>query len=112
MTHEIASGHNLVHSRFIDLRDEPMRLLHPIKGYENMPLVSLEAAVEPISHFFNSIDQYGWISKQNCENPEDGLTQDESASIHLYTMEFHPGPSLYLLLNAMLRSKERENLPQ
>lgn len=112
MTHALVSGNNLAHSRFVDLCDEPMHHLTPIRGHVNMPLVSLEEAVKPISHLFDSIDQYVWTAKQNCENPEDGLTQDESASIQLYTMEFQPGPSLYLLFNNILRSKERESLSQ
>jgi len=110
MTHALVPGNNLAHSRFTDLCDEPMRFLSPIKGYENKPLVSLEEAVEPISYLFDSIEQYVWVSKKNCNNPKDGLTQDESASIFLYTMEFYGGPSLYRLLNSVLRSEERENI--
>ncbi len=94
----------------MNLRVEPMRVLSPIKGYENMPLVSLEQAIESISHLFDSIEQYVGISKENCKNPEDGLTQDESAPIYWYTMEFQRGPSLYRRLNAMLRSEERVKL--
>jgi hypothetical protein len=44
-----------------------------------MPLVPLEKAVEPISHLFDDINQYLWTAKKNCQNPEERLTQDESA---------------------------------
>lgn len=98
------------HARFNDLGDESLRHLSPIKGYENMPLVSLEEAVKPVAHFFNSLEEYVWIAKKNCENPPDDLTPDESASIFLYTMEFNPPPSLYNVLNKTLRDEERGQL--
>ncbi|CAF1549269.1 unnamed protein product, partial [Rotaria sordida] len=34
--------------RFADITGEPRRMLAPIQGYEKMPLVPLEEAVEPI----------------------------------------------------------------
>lgn len=110
MAHAKVSGNNMQHSRFNDLNDEPLKYLSPIKGFETMPLVSLEEAVQPVSNKFVSLEEYVWIAKKNCENPEDNLTQDESASIFLYTMEFNPGPSLYRVLNKTLRDEERGQL--
>lgn len=51
------------------------------------------------------------IAKMNSSEPEDGLSQDESASIHLYTMEWtvHDN-SLYAVLNRTLRSADRRAL--
>jgi hypothetical protein len=46
----------------------------------------------------------------NCQDPTDDLTQQESASIHLYTMQFDGGPSLYHSLNQFLRAENREQL--
>ncbi|CAF1452521.1 unnamed protein product [Adineta steineri] len=44
-------------------------------------------------------------------NPADKLTQDESASIHLYTMEWEEHDnSLYMKLNQTLRSVDRSKL--
>ena len=38
--------------RFTDIAGEPRRMLTPIKGYEKMPLVSLEeAVVKPLDPF-------------------------------------------------------------
>ncbi|CAF1294539.1 unnamed protein product [Didymodactylos carnosus] len=51
-----------------------------------------------------------WIAKQNCQNPQDGLSQNESASIHLYTMQFTLGESLYVVLNRTLRAENRDDL--
>ena len=102
------SGEN---SRFTDLCDEPVdRLLSPIKGYQDKPLVSLSVAIQPVSAFFNEIEDSVYIALHNSQNPADELTQQESASIHLYTMEFDGGPSLYHLLNQSLRAENREDL--
>ena len=45
--------------RFSDIVAEPRQMLLPIQGYEHMPLVSLEEAINPLStsvpykaHFF------------------------------------------------------------
>jgi hypothetical protein len=104
----ILSGQN---SRFTDLCDEPVdRLLSPIRGYEDKPLVSLAEAVKPISGFFDEIEDYVYVALHNCQNPPDELTQQESASIHLYTMQFHSGPSLYHSLNQSLRAENRDQL--
>ncbi|CAF1457163.1 unnamed protein product, partial [Rotaria sordida] len=47
----------------------------------------------------------------NCENPSDGLNQNESASICLYTMGWEPRQRcLYYVLNATLRNENRNKL--
>lgn len=98
-------------ARYTDVRDEPVtRMLAPIKGYQDAPLVTLEKAVEPISHFFDDILTHVWVAKENCREPEEGLTQDESASIHLYTMQFDGGSSFFDILNQTLRAENRQNL--
>ncbi|CAF4453351.1 unnamed protein product, partial [Rotaria magnacalcarata] len=98
-------------SRFTDLNGEPIdRLLSPIKGYHHKPLVSLAEAIEPVSGFFNEIKDNVYVAIHNCPNPAEELTTDESASIHLYTMQFDDGPSLYILLNESLRAENREQL--
>ncbi|CAF1165651.1 unnamed protein product [Adineta steineri] len=98
-------------SRFTDVDDEPMHnLLVPIKGYQDKPLVSLVEAIQPVSAFFNEIEDNVQVALHNSQNPADGLTQQESASVHLYTMEFGSGESLYTLLNRSLRAEKREDL--
>jgi hypothetical protein len=85
----IQSGEN---SRYTDLKDEPVdRLLSPIRGYEDQRLLPLTETIKPISGFFNDIQDYVFVALHNCQNPTDDLTQQESASIHLYTMHFHSG---------------------
>ncbi len=52
-----------------------------------------------------------YIVKQNCNNPEDNLTPDESASIMLYSMEWSSREkSFYFILNKSLRSENRQLL--
>ncbi|CAF1368256.1 unnamed protein product [Didymodactylos carnosus] len=102
---------NLAVSRYTDISGEPVdRLLSPIQGYQEVPVVSLEKATEPIAHLFSGIEASVWVAKENCRNPADGLTQDESASIHLYTMQFDGCASLYQMLNRTLRTEDRQNL--
>ncbi|CAF1090304.1 unnamed protein product [Adineta steineri] len=97
--------------RFADLGVLPKRMLAPIEGYENKPLVSLEDAVKPLVDIVPKIERNVRIVKQNCQEPEDGLTSDESASIMLYTYESMPQEdSLYVILNAALRSEQRQKL--
>ncbi|CAF0873897.1 unnamed protein product [Adineta steineri] len=97
--------------RFTDLGVLPKRMLAPIEGYENKPLVSLEDAVKPLVDIVPKIERNVFIVKQNCQEPEDSLTSDESASIMLYTYESMPREhSLYAILNAALRSEQRQKL--
>jgi len=97
--------------RFADIAAEPRKMLLPIEGYQNKPLVSIEKAVEPLHHLLPGIQNKVWIAKENCETPANGLSTDESASIYLYSMEWEPQEQcLYFVLNATLRHKNRQNL--
>ncbi|CAF3606844.1 unnamed protein product [Rotaria sp. Silwood1] len=91
--------------RFLDVVYEPQKFLSPVKNYEKVPLASLEEAVKPIEHLIDNVQADVWIAKRNSKNPQDGLSQDESAAIYLYSME-----SLYCELNRALRDKNRERL--
>ena len=97
--------------RFADVGTLSKRMLAPIEGYENMPVVSLEEAVKPLLNIVPKVERNVFIVKQNCEEPADGLTSDESASIMLYTYESIPHEhSLYVILNATLRSEQRQEV--
>ncbi|CAF0810886.1 unnamed protein product, partial [Didymodactylos carnosus] len=97
--------------RFLDAEEEPSQTLIPIQGYEKAPLVSLEEAVEPIQTLIPNLDSMVKTAKRNSRKPSDDLTPDESAAIHLYTMQWpKPHPSLYTLLNKKLRSQDRDTL--
>ena len=98
--------------RLSDIAKEPLEMLLPISGYEDMPIVPLEIAVEPLVSFLPAVESYAYAAKQRCKKPPaDGLTIDESASIMLYSMGWKPlDKCLYVALNATLRSIDREKL--
>ena len=86
------------------------RLESPFKGYEDAPLLPLIEAINLVSHLFDEIKDYINAALKNCQNPLDGLTEDESAAVHLYTMQLYTGHSLYQILNRSLRAENREEL--
>ncbi|CAF1268537.1 unnamed protein product [Rotaria sp. Silwood1] len=97
--------------RFADMGSLPKRMLAPIEGYEKAPLVTLEEAVKPLVKIVPKVERNVFVVKQNCQETEDDLTSDESASIMLYTYESMPHEdSLYVKLNETLRSEQRKNL--
>ncbi|CAF3418254.1 unnamed protein product, partial [Rotaria sp. Silwood2] len=97
--------------RISDIDKEPQEMLTPIHGYDQMPLMSLEEAVQPLVPILPTIQDYAYVAKEKCKKPVDGLTQDESASIMLYSMGWGPLEQyLYAALNAALRSADRQNL--
>lgn len=97
--------------RFSDADEEPRRRLPPIKGYENMPVVSLEEATTPLIEFVPEIEHMVWTARDDCNEPKNGLTSDELASIKLYSMDWEPSDkSFYAILNKILRSENRQQL--
>ncbi|CAF4547093.1 unnamed protein product [Rotaria sp. Silwood2] len=97
--------------RFADVGTLQKRMLAPIEGYEKVPVVSLEEAVKLLVKIVPKVERNVFVVKQNCQEPEDGLTTDESASIMLYTYESMPHEdSLYVKLNDTLQSEQRKNL--
>ncbi|CAF3873340.1 unnamed protein product [Rotaria sp. Silwood1] len=100
-----------VAARFYDIAQEPLQALKPIDGYDEQTLVSLEKAVEPLIPMLPEVHTYVYIAKERCENPTDGLTQDESAAIMLYSMDWLPYEQcLCFVLNSILREDDRRNL--
>ncbi|CAF2825906.1 unnamed protein product [Rotaria sp. Silwood2] len=98
-------------ARFLDASEEPHQVLLPIRGYAKEPLLSLEEAIKPVDDQLDDLDIMVDTAKQNSKKPVDGLTRDESAAIHLYTMQWEePNVSLYTVLNRKLRSERREPL--
>ncbi|CAF1043336.1 unnamed protein product [Adineta steineri] len=100
------------YTRVSDIVNEPQKMLMPIEGYEEMPIVSLEEAVAPLISILPKIQNYTYVAKQRCDSvPPDNLTQDESASIMLYSMEWEPHEKcLYFALNTTLRTEDRRKL--
>jgi hypothetical protein len=96
-------------NRFGDI-DVSFKRLPPVYGYHSQKIVSLEQALEPIQRDIDRLPYYIKIAKKNCHFPsEHGLSQDESAAVYIYTMEWS-ATSLYRVLNQALRSENREAL--
>jgi Ran GTPase-activating protein (RanGAP) involved in mRNA processing and transport len=89
--------------------DEPDASLMPLEDYQHSDLVPLETATETIKPLFRNLPRDVWIAKNASKKPPDSLTSDESAAIHLYTMELKNEP-LYSLLNQLLRDRDRRKL--
>jgi hypothetical protein len=97
--------------RFSDFTAEPRRMLPPIQGYENMPLVSLEEALDPLTSLVPDVEQMACTVKQSHFEGEHDLTDDEEASILLYMMEWQPREkSFYIILNKTLQAANQELL--
>ena len=95
--------------RFTNIDITPKRL-PPVYAYRRHPLVSLRQALDPFIGKIGDLDYFIQIAKQECHFPsEHGLTQEESAAIYLYTMDWGED-SLYRLLNKVLREEDRSVL--
>ncbi|CAF1108312.1 unnamed protein product [Rotaria sp. Silwood1] len=105
-----SKDHDEWNPRFIENTcDEPEVALQPLEDYQELELVSLEEAIEPIKSLFRNLPRDVWIAKNASKEPANGLSSDESAAIHLYTMEIKTR-SLYSILNEMLRDRDRQKL--
>ncbi|CAF4740183.1 unnamed protein product [Rotaria sp. Silwood1] len=97
--------------RFSDVAGEPIRRLPPLRGYENMPVVSLEEATQSLIPHVPEIEHMVDTILGNNIQSHNGLSADQSASIALYSMEWSPRKnSFYIILNDMLRNSKREAL--
>jgi hypothetical protein len=64
-------------------------IIGPIIGYAQEPLLPLADACAPLVYIVHNILMYVVVALQDTsDEPPDGLTRDESASIRLYTMEW------------------------
>ncbi|CAF4195383.1 unnamed protein product, partial [Adineta steineri] len=106
-----STASKLLNPRFLDANEEPNQVLLPIRGYAKEPLLSLEEAVKPVYELLDDLDTMVDTAMRNSKKSANTLTINESAAIHLYTMQWEdPSVSLYTLLNRTLRSERREPL--
>jgi hypothetical protein len=99
------------HARFLDAGEERLNILVPLRGYASQPLVSLRESVVRLRTLLDDLDSRVYTALARSRNPRDNLTQDESAAIVLYTIEWDPDhPSLFSLLNQTLRLEDRSRL--
>ncbi|CAF2124333.1 unnamed protein product [Rotaria magnacalcarata] len=96
-------------NRFGDI-DVSNKSLPPVYGYRSEKLVPIEKALEPILPHIDELPYYIKIAEEHCHFPSaHGLTQDQSAAIYIYTMEWGD-TTLYRVLNKALRSENRQAL--
>jgi hypothetical protein len=97
------TNNRFVNNTFSDLEEANRS---PIFGYEDLPLLTLEEAVEkiipPISHLMD----YVATAKKKYNPHSSLLTRDESAAIYLYSM----GTPFFSCLNEILRAENRHAL--
>ncbi|CAF1468049.1 unnamed protein product [Adineta ricciae] len=88
----------------IDIPNQSNRNIESINGYQQEQLLSLEEACQPLHTILGTeLQLYITVAKLNSKEPKHGLTQDESACIYLYTMEWNQSEnSLHVLLNRAL----------
>ncbi|CAF3932476.1 unnamed protein product [Rotaria magnacalcarata] len=97
--------------RFLDVGEEHLKALLPLRGYATQPLVTLEEAVVLLTNILHDVDARVWTAMNRSKYPLEGLTQDESAAIVLYTIQWdRDHPSLYSVLNRTLRTEDRDKV--
>ncbi|CAF1469768.1 unnamed protein product [Rotaria sp. Silwood1] len=93
--------------RFLDINEEPDKLLPPLP----MPVTggkgiqSLRECVKPVLNLNLAEDLLDKVaySLEKCKHPKDGLTQDQSAALYLYSLQ----TSFYKRFNGVLRDEDR-----
>jgi len=78
----------------------------PIFGYQHLPIMSLEQAMEKIIPIVPEVEEYVLLAKQHCNRTSSVLTWDESAAIYLYSMPI----DFFSHLNEYLRAEDRNAL--
>ncbi|CAM4769801.1 unnamed protein product [Rotaria magnacalcarata] len=81
-------------------------------GYADQPLLPLYEACAPLTGIIHDISFYVQLAlDETSEQPPNGLTIDESASIRLFTIEWEsPHQSLHSMLNYTLNTAVRKEL--
>lgn len=97
------SSHRFLNNNFLELQQINRS---PIYGYQDLPVMTLEQAVENILSVIPSLPDYVASAKQNCNRTSTLLTWDESAAIYLYSMQ----TDFFATLNRTLRDEKRHLL--
>ena len=83
----------------------------PMPAYDQVPLVTLEEAIQTLVSLVPDVQRIFRQVKERCHELRDGLTWNESASIMLYSLESEAREnSFHVILNDQLKSEDREAL--
>jgi hypothetical protein len=103
-------------TRYLDVNNEPDVILPPLPSVVSTTqtttlILSLIDAVKSIQQLINNLSTKVSYSLASCENPKEGLSQQESAALHLYSLQWPKGQhSLYSMFNRALRDEDRTKL--
>ncbi|CAF0924649.1 unnamed protein product [Adineta steineri] len=82
-----------------------------MNNYEQIPIITLEEAVEPLVLYVPEVNDMVKLVKQKCQQPKDNLSIDESASIMLFTMRWVPKQNSFrYICNQKLKSNNSNEL--
>lgn len=90
-------------SRYVDA-DQPQNGNPQISKFLNYNLVSLTDSLQPVSKDMGSLSDAIRTAK-TCSKKNNGLDEDQTAAIYLYTMELSP-KSVYSTMNCHLRTND------
>ena len=107
---EIVSQMDLA-ERFFDVNQEFLQKIPPMIDYRSQPLVTLEEIIKKFPTSSQNIDYMMKVAKSKVFLSTYGLTPDEAAAVHLYTMR-HPESDrdMSCQLNTALRLRFRQLL--
>jgi hypothetical protein len=99
--------------RYRDINKEPDTILPPLPVVtaQTTEILSLRQSVKNVEKLLSDLASKVEYCLQRCKNPKDGLSQDQSAALFLYSLEWQDGQrSLYDMFNRALRSEDRTKL--
>jgi hypothetical protein len=98
----------MAHNRFVNSALSELQEINrsPIYGYQHLPVMTLEEAIEKIIPLVPGIVNHAANAKENSNRDSTLLTWNESAAIYLYSMPI----SFFSCLNTALRAENRDTL--
>ena len=98
----------MANNRFVNNRlPQPQEVNHKSTfDYKDLPVLTLEEAVEKIIPLLPDVTTHVATAKTKCNWHSPLLTQDESAAIYLYTMP----TEFFSRLNTALRAENQQTL--
>jgi hypothetical protein len=99
-------------ARYLDINKEPDIVLSPLPTIApTTRILSLRESVKNIQHLVSDLEKRVSYSLAQCKHPTDDLSQDESAALYLYSLQWPEGQhSHYSLFNRALRNEDRTKL--
>lgn len=97
--------------RYTDVNKEPDKPLPPLQKFTSQPPLKLEDAVRSLQKFIEDLEKYVKLSLDQCRYPKDDLSQNESAALYLYSLQWPKEKvSFYTMFNRALRNEDRTKL--